>query len=134
MRNCQMVGTLDPRTENRPQRGAGARASNSFCMSTMRGQDGLESSFRLTVWSFRIIYEMDLQEFTTGAERSLSTAAVPGFALSRRRKTTLVSSTENLHPCKFLFLGCEVNLLCLFQEANLELSLGQLENFSPGRS
>lgn len=29
---------------------------------------------------------------------------------------------------------CEVNLLCLFQEANLEPSLGQLESLSSGRS
>lgn len=133
-----MVETLDPRTENHPQRGAGTSGSNSFCISTRRGQEGLESSFRLTVRSFRVIYEIGLQEITMGAERSLSTASasrnVAGFALPETLKTIVVSSIENLHPCKFLFLGCEVNLLCLFQEANLELSLGQLESFSCGRS
>ena len=133
-----MVVTLDPRTENHLQTQAGASGSNSFCISTRRGQEGLESSFRLTVRSFRVIYEIGLQKITMGAERSLSTASVsrtvPRFALPRHRNTILVSSTENLHPYKFLFLGCEVNLLCLFQEANLELSLGQPESFSSGRS
>lgn len=82
-----MVETLDPRTENCPQRGAGASGSNSFYISTRRGQEGLESSFRLTIRSFRVIYEIGLQEIRTGGVRSLSTASasrtVPGFALPR---------------------------------------------------
>jgi len=81
--------------------------SNSFC--TRRGHKGLQSSFRLTVRSFRVTYERGLQEITAGAERSLSTASasrtVPGFALPRHRKTILVSSTENLHPVRFYSLG-----------------------------
>lgn len=127
----------DSRTQNCPQKGAEASGSNSFCISTRRSQDNLESSFRLTFRSFRVIYATGLQEITTGAScpsTAFTSRTVPQFPLLRQRKTTLVSSTENLHPCKFLFLGCEVNLLCLFQEANLKLSLRQLESFSSGRS